>query len=101
MQRIIGIDFSGGANAGRKIWIASGRVDNGVLLVEHCLRGEALPGSSRRRAECLAALRAHIRSTGEALIGLDFPLGLPRVLMNGQTWLQFIRGFADRFTTPQ
>src|SRR5512143_4050828 len=99
MQRIIGIDFSGGVNAGRKIWIASGRFDNDVLLIEGCLRGEALPDSSRHRAECLAALRAFIRSTGEALIGLDFPLGLPHELTKGQTWLQFIRAFADRFAT--
>ncbi len=101
MQHIIGIDFSGGVNAGRKIWIAEGRVESGALLIEACLRGEALPGSSRQRAECLAALRAYIRSTGEALVGVDFPLGLPHALMNGRTWLQFIQTFADRFATPQ
>ncbi len=101
MQRFIGIDFSGGVNAGRKIWIASGRAGNNVLLIDICQRGEALPGSSRDRAECLAALCAFIRSAGEALIGLDFPLGLPRELMKDQTWLQFIRTFADRFSTPQ
>ena len=101
MQRFIGIDFSGGLNAGRKIWIASGRVKKDVLLIETCLRGEALPGSSRDRTDCLAALRAFIRSMAEALIGLDFPLGMPRGLMNNQTWLRFIRSFPDRFTTCQ
>ncbi len=101
MQRIIGIDFSGGVNAGRKIWIASGRVETDGLLIENCARGEALPDSNRRRAECLAALRAFIRSAGEALIGLDFPLSLPRQLMNGQSWLQFIHAFAGRFAAPQ
>jgi hypothetical protein len=101
MQRFIGIDFSGSVNAGRKIWMASGRAGNNVLLIETCWRGEALPGSSRDRAECLAALRAFIRSAGEALIGLDFPLGLPCELMKGQTWLQFIHTFVDRFSMPQ
>jgi Protein of unknown function (DUF429) len=100
-QRIIGIDFSGGVNAGQKIWIANGRIVHDELLIESCIRGEALPDSSRKRAECLAALCSYIRSIGDALIGLDFPLGLPRELMNGQTWSQFIRTFADRFTTPQ
>ena len=101
MQRVSGIDFSGGVNAGRKIWIASGHVENDALWIDACIRGEALPGSSRQRAECLAALRAFIRSAGDTLVGVDFPLGLPHALMNGQTWLQFIQAFADRFTTPQ
>ena len=101
MQHFIGIDFSGGANAGRKIWIADGRVEHEALLIETCLQGEALPGSSRQRVECLAALRAFIRSADAALIGLDFPLSLPADLMKGQTWLQFIRLFSDCYTTPQ
>jgi hypothetical protein len=101
MQRFIGIDFSGGVNAGRKIWIASGRVEHETLLIESCLRGEALPDSSCERAACLAALRAFIRSTDDALIGLDFPLSLPAHLMQGQTWLQFIRTFSDCYATPQ
>ncbi len=97
----IGIDFSGGVNAGRKIWIARGRAENDVLLIETCLQGEALPDSSRDRAGCLTALRAFMRSTGEGLIGLDFPLSLPCELLQGQTWLQFIRSFTERFATPQ
>jgi hypothetical protein len=101
MQRLVGIDFSGGVNAGRKIWIAEGHVESDALLIDACLRGEALPGSSRQRAECLAALRVYIRSAGEALVGVDFPLGLPRDLLNGQTWLQFLQAFAARFATPQ
>ncbi len=101
MQRFIGIDFSGGVNAGRKIWIAAGRVKRDALLIETCLRGEALPDSGRERAVCLAALRAYIRSAGPALIGLDFPLSLPVELMKGQTWWQLIESFADCYATPQ
>jgi hypothetical protein len=101
MPGIIGIDFSGGVYAGRKIWIASGRVESAALLIDTCARGEALLDSGRERALCLAALRAFIRSAGEAFIGLDFPFSLPANMMNGQTWLQFIRGFAERFATPQ
>ena len=101
MQRFIGVDFSGGVNAGRKIWIANGRAVNDVLLIETCLQGEALPDSARERTGCLAALRTFIRSAGDALIGLDFPLSLPADFLNGQTWLHFIRSFSDRYTTPQ
>jgi hypothetical protein len=101
MQRIIGIDFSGGVNAGRKIWIASGRVEQGALTIEDCVRGEALPDSSRQRAECLAALCAFIRSSGDALIGLDFPLSLPHALIAEKQWAPFIRSFSVRYATPQ
>ena len=101
MPSIFGIDFSGSVNAGQKIWIASGRVEDDRLVIEKCIRGEALPGSSRVRAACLAALREFICSAGDSLIGLDFPLSVPGELLAGQTWLQFIRTFEMRFATPQ
>ncbi len=100
-QHFIGIDFSGGVKAGRKIWIASGHAKNEALLIDTCQRGEALPDSSRERTACLAALRAFIRSAGDALLGLDFPLSLPINLLHGQTWLRFIQSFPDRYATPE
>ena len=101
MQRFIGIDFSGGVNAARKIWIAVGRVENDALLIDTCLRGEALPGSGRERTECLGRFARLSDRPASALIGVDFPLGLPRALLGGQTWPQFIRSFSERYTTPQ
>jgi hypothetical protein len=101
MQRIIGVDFSGGAQAGQKIWLAVGRVEDNRLLIDECIRGAALPDSSRDRTRCLAALHAFIRSTGDALIGLDFPLSLPRALITEKRWEQFIRSFPARYVTPQ
>jgi len=101
MQRIIGVDFSGGAQAGQKIWIAVGRIEDDRLLIDECVRGAALPDSSRDRTRCLAALRAFIRSAGDALIGLDFPLGLPRQLIAERQWTPFIRSFPAHYATPQ
>lgn len=101
MQRIIGVDFSGGAQAGQKIWLTVGRVEDDRLLIEECVRGAALPASNRDRTRCLAALRAFIRSAGNALIGLDFPFGLPRELITDKQWAAFIRSFPARYTTPQ
>ncbi len=101
MPSIFGIDFSGSANAGQKIWIASGHVEEGRLVIEKCIRGEALPDSSRARTVCLAALRGFICAAGDSLTGLDFPLSVPRELLAGQSWLQFIRTFEMRFATPQ
>jgi hypothetical protein len=42
LRKIYGLAFSGAANAGKKIWIASGVVENGVLLIEDCSRGGRL-----------------------------------------------------------
>jgi hypothetical protein len=101
MQRIIGVDFSGGAQAGQKIWLAVGRVEDDRLFIDECVRGAALPDSSRDRSRCLAALRAFIRSAGDALIGLDFPLSLPHELIAEKRWEQFIRSFPTRYAVPQ
>jgi hypothetical protein len=101
MQRIIGVDFSGSAQAGRKIWLAVGRVEDDRLLIDDCVRGATLPDSSRDRTRCLTALRAFIRSAGDALIGFDFPFSLPRELIAEKQWAPFIRSFPARYATPQ
>ncbi len=100
-RRIYGVDFSGSVDAGRKIWLAAGRAEDDTLIIDECLRGEALPGSSRERETCLAALRAFIAQSGEVIFGLDFPLSVPQVVFADQTWLQFIHSFAQRFPSPQ
>lgn len=45
-REIHGIDFSGAAKAGRKIWIASARVVRGRLTIDACRRAAGLPGTS-------------------------------------------------------
>jgi hypothetical protein len=100
-RRIYGVDFSGGADAGRKIWLAAGRVENDTLIIDACFPGEALPDSSRERETCLAALRVFMAQSGEAIFGLDFPLSVPQAVFADQTWLHFIRTFAQRFPSPQ
>ena len=99
--RIFGVDFSGAVDAGRKIWIAAGRLADERLVIEDCYCGAALPHSTPDRARCLAALQAFIASTEHAVFGLDFPLSLPRTLMAEPTWEQFIRSFPGRYGTPQ
>ena len=88
-------------DAGRKIWIAAGHAQGDTLIIDECFRGEALPGSSRERETCLAALRAFIAQSGTAIFGLDFPLSVPQTVFANQTWLQFIHSFAQRFPSPQ
>jgi hypothetical protein len=101
VRRIYGVDFSGAVDAGRKIWITSGIVRASRLIVEDCFQGAALPGATKDRTRCLAALRAFIGDAGPSIFGLDFPLGLPRELLGRDSWAAFIREFPHRFEAPQ
>lgn len=100
-QRIFGIDFSGAARAGEKIWIATGHDEEGILRIEDCRRAETLPGSGRERDRCLAALRRFIASQSEGIFGLDFPFGLPRVMLQDRIWEAFVEAFPGRYGSPQ
>jgi hypothetical protein len=93
-RRPFGIDFSGARLAGKAIWIAEGRLDgrNRVELVD-CCPASALPDSGADRALALAALRRLIAGTPDGIFGCDFPVGLPRAVLEGADWKGFIGGF--------
>ena len=100
-QRIIGIDFSGAADAGKRIWIAEGITEDARLHITTCNRARDLPGSGPRRDQCLAALRSFIKAQGLAAVGLDFPFSLPAALIEAKDWESFVRSFGERYVSPQ
>jgi hypothetical protein len=97
--RIHGVDWSGAADAGRKIWIASGVVKGGVLCVQECRRALELPESGVSLAQCLPAITNWIVAERESVIGFDFPFGLPRALVAEPSWEAFVRSFPRRYPT--
>jgi hypothetical protein len=94
---VVGVDFSGAADAGRRIWLSTGTLGDQGLRVGSCTPAERLPGSAPDRAPCLQALRAFLRCLGSAIVGLDFPFGLPRSLVDEPSWSEFVLGFPGRF----
>jgi nicotinamide-nucleotide amidase len=100
-RRAIGVDFSGAANAGRGIWIASGIIDGETLRIEDCIPADALPGSARGRDRALAALVEYLAAQTDAIVGLDFPFGLPAKFVKEKDWVSFVRGFAKRFPNSE
>ncbi|HKZ87399.1 MAG TPA: DUF429 domain-containing protein [Anaerolineae bacterium] len=100
-RRIHGIDFSGAADAGKCIWIASGTIDSGRLHIDACRRADTLPGSSHERDVCLAALCSLIMAEKACAVGLDFPFSLPKDLIQTRSWTGFIRSFPNRYPTPR
>lgn len=100
LDRFIGVDFSGAPDAGRRIWIANGRVDNGRLAITEVLPAAALPDGGIGRADALSALRRFVSSRDRAIIGLDFPFSLPAELLDGDDWLSFATDFHRRWPDP-
>jgi hypothetical protein len=92
-RRIFGLDFSGAHDAGRHIWLAEGEETAAGFAVLSCRPASELPGGSIERASALAALRAFIARTPEAIIGCDFPFSLPRGLIAAADWPSFIAAF--------
>ena len=101
--RVHGVDFSAAASdAGRKTWIASGRVDpgDGELLVTDLRPLAELAGlDGAGREDALPALAEWVRALDEeAVVGLDFPFGLPRFVVEETdcgSWRSFISDFPE------
>jgi len=98
---VYGVDFSGAADAGRRLWVTRAKQSPRRLRVETCVPGRSLPGSGKDRPACLAALRSLIAAAPRAAVGLDFPFSLPAALLGDQPWVEFVLCFAERFSTPQ
>jgi len=100
-RRVYGVDFSGAAGAGERIWIAQAAVIGDALAIEACHRGMDLPGSGPERDRCLPALRDLVGREESSAFGLDFPFGLPRELIMEDSWENFVLGFRGRYSDPE
>jgi len=105
--RILGIDFSGAADAGRRIWIAIARLSispgtGSAVRVEALHRAADLPGAGPLREESLPALRALLLEQQPCVAGYDFPAGLPRACLPPNTdWTAFLRGFSRDYPAAE
>lgn len=100
-SRVVGIDFSGAADAGRKIWIAQGRIVRGKLHVDACASAADQFGCAVDAISSCAALVEFLRGLGPAVVGCDFPFSLPAVMIPERTWLAFVSAFTRRYPTAQ
>ena len=84
-HHIYGIDFSGAKDACMKIRIAKGVVKGETLLIEDCFRARDLQDSGNELDKCLPTLRDFIKKNQDAAFGMDFPFGLPGVLVEQES----------------
>jgi hypothetical protein len=95
-SNFMGVDFSGGKNAGDKIWVSRGKIENGVLHVYSCDRMSDLHGSENREI-ALTHLREMISSLEDGVAGLDFPFSIPRELIGHSRWDLFAKQFGESY----
>jgi len=101
-RRVVhGVDFSGARDAGKKIWIAHGIIQEDVLLITECFQAKDLPDSGRDREQSFKALREFINKQKDSIFGLDFPFGIPKSLVKEESWKKFVSSFEDIYTTPE
>ncbi|HET8728095.1 MAG TPA: DUF429 domain-containing protein [Alphaproteobacteria bacterium] len=93
----VGVDFSGSATAGKTIWIATGTPRGAGLAIDGLLPARDIPGSGPGRDHALPTLRRHIAAQTGALIGLDFPFGLPASMVEAPDWRSFAIDFPRRY----
>lgn len=89
---MIGVDFSGAAEAGRTAWLAELSItDNHPPLQLRTLRPIGRLAGSDRRADVCRYLSDRILASRQTLWSIDFPFGLPVELGLG-SWKQQLRG---------
>ena len=99
---VYGVDFSAAAgDAGAKTWVASGTVagDDTLEITGVAPLVELLDLDAAARETALPALAAWIHALdGDAVVGLDFPFGLPAFVVREaghDSWRSFISGFPE------
>lgn len=88
---ILGIDFSGAALAGEKIWVARGRLGKQGLEFDFLDRAANLPGGASEREAALGALVQWLESHEHAACGFDFPFSLVREAIQTPTWREWLQ----------
>lgn len=91
---VLGVDFSGGRQAERKVWIAQARLRGFVLNVETLASAETL-FSVRGPFETCRALCDHIVRAGSCVVGIDAPFGLARASVASPDWPSLLREVAS------
>lgn len=94
---IYGIDFSGSATPGNKIWITEAHLTDAEALSIESTRSIRDRCGVTDRDTALRELRTLIRTSPQAVFGLDFPFGFPRGAVDTDEWYQFLAVFVEEF----
>ena len=94
---ILGVDFSGAALAGEKIWLARAHFDGEKLVFSELRNAANLPGGAPQREAALKALVAYIQSFEAPICGFDFPFSLQANELDAPNWRDWALSLPARF----
>lgn len=93
VRKIIGIDFSGAKDAGKHIWISTGKENRGTLQIAKCQQASNFFGCANDKWTVFKEVVNWIDSLKDAIVGIDFPFGVPevvvKVVFNVTSWEDF------------
>lgn len=98
---IVGLDFSGAANAGEKIWVARATQTDAGLQFQELHRAADLPGGGLERKAALTALLSWLEGHQGASIGCDFPFALTQDALEALSWESWLLSLAGRFSDAE
>ena len=99
LTRILGIDFSGASDAGKKIWIVAGEGQGPLSKSRELHASQALPAAKDQPRPRSLLRRAIITDPGPSPAAIFF--ALPRPLhMPGKDWATFLRTFPEHMRIP-
>lgn len=98
---VCGVDFSGARDAGGRVWIARCSIREDALNLVDLFQAKSLSGSGRERGLCHRALATFIGEQEDGIFGLDFPFSLPRDLVWGKSWEEFVLTFEKAYKSPE
>jgi len=99
ISSIYGIDFSGSQEAYKKIWICESIPTDKGLKVQKCWNIKKKYGNISLNSS-LKKLTEFIASSQEVAFGLDFPFGLPKIIVDEPNWIAFIENFLNIIMIP-
>eukprot|EP00435_Cladocopium_sp_Y103_P006019 s5314_g1.t3 len=105
---IYGIDFSGAADAGKKMFVAKcallKKPRDLTLLVHSVLPARQLPGGGLSPQEATAAVRSELLAATKdqvtVVVGVDSPPAIAKEFMTGN-WTTWARQFSKVYQTPE
>lgn len=72
-------------------------MEDGALRISTVRQVADLPNGAVERELAMPALRKYLAKQRAAVIGIDFPFGLPKALVKEKSWTDFVAAFGDKY----